>query len=227
MNDLDKINKLFKVITESPDYLEIKTTFGNKTIDYTMAGAVPCFIYEDGLYVVSLDQNIGHGELVNDILDSEMKKEDVAIIHNFGDRYLQMIRDYAEARIWPNQKVFSTWALHHPKYIESTINALKAAGQDPTKYVYDTKDHPYNEGEALSYDEYINYKMSIDDMYKQADFDKRREEDKKLMAQVKMGDFRTSRDQDHRDFTKKLMADKFRKQPGEDLFKKFYGRSGD
>jgi hypothetical protein len=224
MDDIDKINMLFRLITESPDNITINGT----TYLYDKSGTVSCFIYPDGLYVVSLAKNIHHGNLVDDIFKSARQKEDVAIVHNFNKNYHDMLHDYAEARIWPTQKVFSMWSVYHPKYVDSVISAIKAINLDPTKFLFDTKDHALNNDDALTYEQFKNYELSTDEKFKFTEYEKRRAEDKKLAAQVKMGELpKSSRDTEHRRFIDRLMSDKFRKQPGEDIFRRFYKREGD
>lgn len=205
MNDLDKINTLFKLITESPDFIQVQTKDGKKVYDYTDSGAYPCYIYEDGLFVLSLISDTGHLDLDDSIYTSIEESRDVGIKHNFGTPSHNMMRGHNACRIWPKQKVFSMWIMYHPKYIDSVIETIKAAGYDPKQFTYDTKDHQFNDGKGLTYDEFKNRKMTIDDMYKQAEFEKEREKNDMLMARVQAGEIK----------------------PKKDLYKDFYKREGD
>lgn len=181
----DIANLYSQIIKESPDSINIR----GDELHYDSEPNYTGFLNSNGKFVISLNVK-GHDELNDVILRDyfyiegfKKVKNKIPVKTNCNSEaelksLVRYASDYDSFRIWNTYDIISFWSKPSKEIFDAAINAIKALGDDPTKYKYDCASE--DDFELLTYDEFKNASMGSGDDF--SDKKRKLEQDKRIFA---------------------------------------------
>ena len=181
----DIANLYSQIIKESPDSINIR----GDELKYDLEPNYTGFLNSDGKFVISLNVG-GHDELSSVILRDyfyieglKKVKNKIPIKTNCNSEaemksLVRYATNYDSFRIWYRYDIISFWSKPSKEIFDGAINAIKAMGDDPTKYTYDCASD--DDLEKMTYDEFKNASSGSGD-----DFSNKKQQlaqDKRMMT---------------------------------------------